>query len=231
MTLLSLEGLTVRRGECPVVDDVTLSIGTGEVVGLIGPERRRQDDADARGTRAFLPSKGETSLMALPPARARAPGRVASAIPARIAWPVAVETLVMLGRVPHLSGGQRPGPADEAAVSAALAAMDLAAFAARPATELSGGEQARVPYPRGRWRRKTAPDPCRRAHGGPRPRAPRSQRWSGSRTWPATASRCWSLSMTSAWPPRHCSRPDPDGSRADRGRWRAGRGSVARKAG
>jgi iron complex transport system ATP-binding protein len=25
-----------------------------------------------------------------------------------IAWPVAVETLVMLGRVPHLSGGQRP---------------------------------------------------------------------------------------------------------------------------
>ena len=81
--------------------------------------------------------------MALAPAeRAR---RVAWLPQSReIAWPVAVETLVMLGRVPHLSGGQRPGPADEAAVSAALAAMDLTAFAARPATELSGGEQARV---------------------------------------------------------------------------------------
>jgi iron complex transport system ATP-binding protein len=50
----------------------------------------------------------------------------------------------MLGRVPHLAGGQRPGPGDEAAVDEALAAMDLAAFRDRPATELSGGEQARA---------------------------------------------------------------------------------------
>jgi iron complex transport system ATP-binding protein len=50
----------------------------------------------------------------------------------------------MLGRVPFLAGGQRPREEDEAAVTSALEAMDLAAFAGRPATELSGGEQARV---------------------------------------------------------------------------------------
>ena len=37
MTLLSLHNLTVKRGECPVVDDVSLTVGEGEFVGLLGP--------------------------------------------------------------------------------------------------------------------------------------------------------------------------------------------------
>ncbi|MEN8684068.1 ATP-binding cassette domain-containing protein, partial [Marivita sp.] len=37
MTLLSVQNLTVRRGECPVVDAASLTIGPGECVGLIGP--------------------------------------------------------------------------------------------------------------------------------------------------------------------------------------------------
>jgi ABC-type Mn2+/Zn2+ transport system ATPase subunit len=37
MTLLSIENLTVRRGLCPVVEDVSLTIQEGEFVGLIGP--------------------------------------------------------------------------------------------------------------------------------------------------------------------------------------------------
>ena len=37
MSLLSLSHLTVRRGCCPVVDDVTLTVSGGEFVGLIGP--------------------------------------------------------------------------------------------------------------------------------------------------------------------------------------------------
>jgi iron complex transport system ATP-binding protein len=142
VTLLSLKGLTVRRGECPVVDDATLSIGAGEVVGLIGPNGAGKTTL-MRAALGLLPSTGENTLMHLPASdRAR---RVAWLPQSReIAWPVAVETLVMLGRVPHLSGGQRPGAADEAAVTDALDAMGLTAFAQRAATELSGGEQARV---------------------------------------------------------------------------------------
>lgn len=37
MTLLSIENLTVRRGLCPVVEDVSLTVNEGEFVGLIGP--------------------------------------------------------------------------------------------------------------------------------------------------------------------------------------------------
>jgi iron complex transport system ATP-binding protein len=142
MSLLSLGDLTVMRGQCPVVDHATLEVGPGELVGLIGPNGAGKTTL-FRGALGLLPARGTSSLARLSAAdRAR---RVAWLPQSReIAWPVAVRTLVMLGRVPHLSGGQRPRDADEAAVDAALAAMDLSGFAARPATELSGGEQARV---------------------------------------------------------------------------------------
>jgi iron complex transport system ATP-binding protein len=142
MTLLSLGDLTVFRGECPVVDRATLAVGEGELVGLIGPNGAGKTTL-MRAALGLLPHKGESSLARLAPIeRAR---QVAWLPQSReIAWPVAVRTLVMLGRVPHLAGGQRPGPEDEAAVTEALAAMDLAGFGDRPATELSGGEQARV---------------------------------------------------------------------------------------
>ncbi|MCU4652229.1 ABC transporter ATP-binding protein [Roseibacterium sp. SDUM158016] len=142
MTLLALNDLTVRRGECPVVDHATFRIEGGEVVGLIGPNGAGKTTL-MRAALGLLPSTGQSSLLAMGPAER---ARHAAWLPQsrEIAWPVAVRTLVLLGRVPHLAGGQRPGAADEAAVDEALAAMDLSAFADRPATELSGGEQARV---------------------------------------------------------------------------------------
>jgi energy-coupling factor transporter ATP-binding protein EcfA2 len=53
-----------------------------------------------------------------------------------------VETLVRLGRTPHRAAGGHD--ADVRAVEAALARMELGGFRHRPATQLSGGEQARV---------------------------------------------------------------------------------------
>jgi hypothetical protein len=108
VTLLTLNGITVRRGECPVVDNATLAIGAGEVVGLIGPNGAGKTTL-MRAALGLLPATGENSLLnASPRERAK---RIAWLPQAReIAWPVTVETLVMLGRVPHMSGGQRPGP-------------------------------------------------------------------------------------------------------------------------
>ena len=140
MSLLSLENLTVRRGPCPVVDDVTLSVAAGDCIGLIGPNGAGKTTLlrAALGIERFA---GRSSLAALP-AAARA--QAASFLPQarQIAWPVDVETLVGLGRLPH--AGARPGPADAAAVDAALARMGLEGFRHRIATRLSGGEQARV---------------------------------------------------------------------------------------
>nr|WP_210730622.1 ABC transporter ATP-binding protein [Roseibacterium persicicum] len=139
---MSLDRLTVRRGACPVVDAATLSVAAGELVGLIGPNGAGKTTL-MRGALGLLPHEGRSSLTDLAP-QARA--RHAAWLPQsrEIAWPVSVETLVMLGRTPHLAAGQRPTDADRAAVARAIATMDLAGFETRPATELSGGEQARV---------------------------------------------------------------------------------------
>ena len=135
MTLLSLDNLTVRRGECPVVDRVSLTIGPGECVGLIGPNGAGKTSL-LRGALGLLPHSGTSSLSALPPA-ARA--RAAAFLPQgrEIAWPVTVETLVALGRT---EGGHKA----EAAVARALSRMGLDSYRGRIATAVSGGEQARV---------------------------------------------------------------------------------------
>jgi iron complex transport system ATP-binding protein len=139
---LSLQDFTVHRGECPVVDRVSTELQAGDLVGLIGPNGAGKTTL-MRGALGLLPHQGHSSLSALP-ANSRA--RAVAWLPQtrEIAWPVSVETLVMLGRVPHLGAGQSPRAEDHAAVSDALTAMDLTGFATRPATALSGGEQARV---------------------------------------------------------------------------------------
>ena len=37
MSLMTLDKLSVFRGDCPVVDAVTLALKSGDFVGLIGP--------------------------------------------------------------------------------------------------------------------------------------------------------------------------------------------------
>jgi iron complex transport system ATP-binding protein len=142
MTLLSLDRLTVKRGTCPVVDSATLRIEAGELVGLIGPNGAGKTTL-MRGALGLLPHTGTSSLTEM---TALARARHAAWLPQarEIAWPVAVETLVMLGRTPHLAAGQRPTDSDRDAVARAISTMGLAGFEARAATELSGGEQARV---------------------------------------------------------------------------------------
>lgn len=142
MTLLVLENLTVRRGPCPVLEGVTLRVEEGAFIGLIGPNGAGKTTL-LRAAQGLLPFEGTSTLAALPAAeRAR---RAAWLPQAReVAWPVSVETLVALGRVPHLGLGARMAAADHAAVDRALAHMGLGGMRARIATRLSGGEQARA---------------------------------------------------------------------------------------
>jgi iron complex transport system ATP-binding protein len=140
MSLLQLENLTVKRGECPVLDGISLTVGQGEFVGLIGPNGAGKTTL-LRAALGLLPHLGRSNLAALTP-QDRA--RIAAFLPQarEIAWPVTVESVVALGRVPHRAGSH--GPKDQAAINRALDRMGLSGFRGRTATALSGGEQARV---------------------------------------------------------------------------------------
>ncbi|MEO0372740.1 MAG: ABC transporter ATP-binding protein [Pseudomonadota bacterium] len=142
MNLLSVSNLSVALRGRDVLRDVSFSLGEGELVGLIGPNGAGKTTL-MRAALGLLPCKGESSLASLPQdARAKQAAWLPQA--REIAWPVTVETVVMLGRIPHLSSVQKPSDADLAAVDEALAQMDLLAMRTRPATQISGGEQARV---------------------------------------------------------------------------------------
>jgi len=59
-------------------------------------------------------------------------------------WALSARAVVALGRLPYQPLGAGVSAADREAISAALAAMDVAHLADRPVLEMSGGERARV---------------------------------------------------------------------------------------
>ncbi len=142
MTLLALDRLSVTLDGRPVLTDISLAVAPGEVVGLIGPNGAGKTTL-MRAALGLVPAHGASSLAALPPA-ARAHAAAFMPQGREIAWPVTVATLVALGRVPWLPDAAGLRPEDAAAVARALDRLDLAAFADRVVTHLSGGEQARA---------------------------------------------------------------------------------------
>lgn len=137
MTLLSLQNLSVSRNGRPVLSGIDLSIHEGEFIGLLGPNGAGKTTL-LRAVLGLLPHQGMSSLASLP-THERA--RKAAFMPQgrEIAWPLLVERLVALGRTPF--GDDR---AESPAIERAIAALELQPLRHRPATELSGGEQARA---------------------------------------------------------------------------------------
>lgn len=142
MSGLVLTDFSVARGPCDVLRDISLSVGPGECVGLLGPNGAGKTTL-MRAALGLMPHRGHSSISAMPlKSRAKTVAWLPQA--REIAWPVTVETLIALGRLPHLAPGVAPGGEDRAAIDNAIDSMGLEGFRSRIATQLSGGEQARV---------------------------------------------------------------------------------------
>ncbi len=137
MSLLTLDKLSVFRGDCPVLDSVSLALGPGDFIGLIGPNGAGKTSL-MRAALGILEHKGSSSLAVMPQSDR---AKQAAWLPQdrEIAWGLSVRDLVGLGRLPFGSIQK-----NDRHVEAAIIKMELATFSDRIATQLSGGEQARV---------------------------------------------------------------------------------------
>jgi iron complex transport system ATP-binding protein len=148
MVSLAIDNLSVDLGRRRVVDGVSARFHRGEIVGIIGPNGAGKSTL-VRAMLGLVPASGGsvqldgTDISRLSP---RDMAKKLAYLPQgqTLHWPLAVERLVALGRLPHLAPLSRIGPEDRAAVAEAMARADVGHLSGRIATELSGGERARV---------------------------------------------------------------------------------------
>ncbi|MFG3256173.1 heme ABC transporter ATP-binding protein [Streptomyces sp. NPDC048172] len=143
-------GVSLSLGGSPVVRDVDLSVRPREVLALVGPNGAGKSTLLA-ALAADLPlTSGEVRINRRPAKEwtARELAMLRAVLPqaATLAFPFTVEEVVRMGRAPW--AGTAEEDADDATVAEAMEAAEVAAFAARPFSALSGGERARVAFAR-----------------------------------------------------------------------------------
>ncbi|NVK29937.1 MAG: ABC transporter ATP-binding protein, partial [Gammaproteobacteria bacterium] len=138
MSALILKQFGVKRGPCPVLQNISFELAAGEFVGLVGPNGAGKTTL-MRGMQGLLPHSGFSNLSQMNTAQ-RALHAAWMPQEREVAWPILVEDVLRLGRAPHRSAKA----VDQAAVDAAIEQFSLQTMRTRPADQLSGGEQARV---------------------------------------------------------------------------------------
>ena len=145
---LETQALGIRFGSIPLLQDINLSVASGEVVGLIGPNGSGKTTL-LRVLAGLRPA--DTGIVTLD-------GRDIHAFSRRelakyiaylaqsgdVHWPMRVDAVVRLGRLPHRQTGAAREATDTAAVEAALQSTDVVGLRHRTMTQLSGGERMRV---------------------------------------------------------------------------------------
>lgn len=145
-------GLHLALGGRPVLAGIDLALAPGELIGLIGPNGAGKTTLLRVLAALQAPDAGEVRYDGRPLQQLGRDGlsrRLAVLMQGdEVQWPLRVDRLVALGRLPHrrLFGGL--SAADRNAVTRALEAADAAHLRRRTADTLSAGERMRVLFAR-----------------------------------------------------------------------------------
>ena len=148
MSTLAGRKIGATLGGRRVLDDIDLDVSSGEVVGLLGPNGAGKSTLLRVLANVLESHSGEVKL----------DGQLLDTIPRsqlakRIAylpqgaechWPMAVEQVVALGRLPHRRAWAPMSSHDWNCVAQAMATTDVEQFRGRSVGALSMGERARV---------------------------------------------------------------------------------------
>lgn len=142
------KGISVRLGAITALDGVDFHAATDEMVGLIGPNGSGKTTLVRVLANLLRPDRGDVRYAGEDRAAI-----VANELARNIAylaqggdvhWPMRVEALVALGRLPHRKQFRKLSANDRSAIERALDAADVSALRDRTMNQLSGGERMRV---------------------------------------------------------------------------------------
>ncbi len=140
--------MSIALGRRDVVQDVSAQVDAGELVVVVGPNGAGKTTLLRAIGGLVAPRAGTIRVIGRDPLRAprREIARELAYLPQHyeLAFPFAVEEVVLLGRYAQQRGLGLAGDDDLAAARQAMAACDVAHLASRRFDELSGGEARRV---------------------------------------------------------------------------------------
>jgi manganese/zinc/iron transport system ATP- binding protein len=142
---LEATGISAAYQKKPVLQDVTFSVGEGQLVGIIGPNGAGKSTL-IKAILGLIPRlSGEVRVFGKPYSENR---KLVGYVPQResVDWdfPTNALDVVLMGRYGRLGWFRRPGAEDKRIALECLAKVGMAEFAERQISQLSGGQQQRV---------------------------------------------------------------------------------------
>lgn len=148
MTGIRFDEAGLELGGRTILQPLSLLAGAGELIALAGPNGAGKSSLLRLAAGLLPPGRGavEVDGQAVNGLAPRDRARQIAYLPAesREAWPLDVQSLVALGRIPFRKPLRRLSEADEAAIASAMQRAGVTAFASRRIDTLSSGERARV---------------------------------------------------------------------------------------
>ncbi|MCL4166897.1 UNVERIFIED_CONTAM: hypothetical protein GTU68_030002 [Idotea baltica] len=148
MKNLTVNNISLELGGASILSNVSATLNRGEVVGLIGPNGAGKSSllrsilglVKIKSGSVKIDDENVDDLNL----KERAKKMAYAAQGSPVHWPLTVEHIVGLGRVPHLNPWQKLTMDDQLIIDYAIERTDCAHLKDRSVTSLSGGERARV---------------------------------------------------------------------------------------
>jgi len=144
---LTARNVSVSLSGRQVLKNIDLGLEAGEVTGLLGPNGAGKSTL-MRALAGQLAYQGHVEIdgQAIAGMSDMDRAKITTWLPQQrvLSWPISVQAVVELGRLPWHGWRRAMSQLDRDKCATAMDLLDVTGLAGRPATELSGGEQARV---------------------------------------------------------------------------------------
>jgi iron complex transport system ATP-binding protein len=146
--MIRVEDVSVALGDTEILEAVSMAVDEGEFVGLVGPNGAGKTTLLRCFSGILSPDEGVVTVDgdAVAGLGARESSRRIAVVPqdTSLAFDFSVRDVVAMGRTPHRGRFDRATSEDRDVVDRAMARTEVAQFADKSITAVSGGERQRV---------------------------------------------------------------------------------------